>query len=238
MAMALWCRSLSRRTVYCPHSYPIFAILFLILVLIVGLLFVGAIGLAFRQVGFSSQMAILILVATFVGSYVNIPLLSLKAVIPIVKEEYISFFGIVFRVPQFDYEESTTVVAINVGGALIPTLVSIYLLWKVPSALLYALAGIFMVAAVTHLVARPVKGLGIATPAFIPPLAAALAAYLLPSGAPAVVAYASGVLGTLIGADITNLHRIPRLGAKIASIGGAGTFDGVFLSGILAVLLV
>jgi uncharacterized membrane protein len=46
------------------------------------------------------------------------------------------------------------------------------------------------------------------------------------------------VLGTLIGADITNLHRIPRLGAKIASIGGAGTFDGVFLSGILAVLLV
>jgi uncharacterized membrane protein len=63
-------------------------------------------------------------------------------------------------------------------------------------------------------------------------------AYLLPSGAPAVIAYTSGVLGTLIGADITNLHKIPRLGARIASIGGAGTFDGIFLSGIIAVLLV
>lgn len=198
----------------------------------------GAIGVAFRHVGFSPQMAILILVATFVGSYVNIPLLRLRAVIPIVREEYISFFGMVFRVPQFNYEEFTTLVAVNVGGALIPTLVSLYLLLKVPSTLLYALAGIFIVAAATHLVARPVKGLGIATPAFIPPLAAALVAYLLPSGAPAIIAYTSGVLGTLIGADLTNLHLIPRLGTKIASIGGAGTFDGVFLSGILAVLLV
>ncbi len=238
MAMVLWCCSLSRRTVYCPHSYTIFALLFLLLLSIISLLFVGAIGIAFRQVGFSPQITILILVATFVRSYVNIPLLRLKAVVPIVREEYVSFFGMVFRVPQFDYEEFTTLVALNVGGALIPTMVSIYLLWKAPSALLYALVGIFIVAAVTHLVARPVKGLGIATPAFIPPLAAALVAYLLPSGSPAILAYTSGVLGTLIGADITNLHRIPTLGARIASIGGAGTFDGVFLSGILAVLLV
>lgn len=228
---------LSRRTIYCPYSYGIFAALFLLLVLTVGLLFVGAVGFAFRQVGFSPQLTVLILITTFFGSYVNIPLLRLKAVIPIVKEEYLSFFGFVFRVPQFDYEEFSTLVAINVGGALIPTMVSVYLLWKLPQTLPYATAGILIVAAVTHLVARPVKGLGIATPAFIPPLTAAFAAYILPSGAPAVVAYASGVLGTLIGADLTNLHKIPNLGAKIASIGGAGTFDGVFLSGILAVLL-
>jgi uncharacterized membrane protein len=53
-----------------------------------------------------------------------------------------------------------------------------------------------------------------------------------------VVAYVSGVLGTLIGADLSNLGVIPKLGAPIASIGGAGTFDGVFLSGIIAVLLI
>jgi uncharacterized membrane protein len=210
----------------------------LLLLLVLGLLFVGTVGLAFRQVGFSPQLTVLVLVATLIGSYVNIPLLRLKAVIPIVREEYISFFGMVFRVPQFEYGEFTTIVAINVGGALIPALVSIYLLWKLPSTIPYALVGTLMVTAITHLVARPVKGLGIATPAFIPPLAAALAAYILPSNAPTVVAYASGVLGTLMGADITNLHKIPKLGAKIASIGGAGTFDGVFLSGIIAVLLV
>jgi uncharacterized membrane protein len=181
---------------------------------------------------------VLILVATFFGSYVNIPLLKLKAMIPIIREEYVSFFGIVFRIPQFEYGETTTLVAINMGGAIIPTLVSLYLLWKLPSATLYALIGIAIVATITHLVAKPVKGLGIATPAFIPPLTAALAAYILPSGAPTIVAYVSGVLGTLIGADITNLHNIPKLGAKIASIGGAGTFDGIFLSGIIAALLV
>jgi len=34
-----------------------------------------------------------------------------------------------------------------------------------------------------------------------------------------------------------NLGRIQGLGAPIVSIGGAGTFDGIFLSGIIAVLL-
>jgi len=60
----------------------------------------------------------------------------------------------------------------------------------------------------------------------------------LPSGAPSITAYTSGVFGTLFGADILNLHKISTIGARIASIGGAGTFDGIFLSGIISVLLV
>jgi len=48
----------------------------------------------------------------------------------------------------------------------------------------------------------------------------------------------AGTLGTLIGADLLNLPRLRNLGAGVASIGGAGTFDGVLLSGIIAVLLV
>jgi uncharacterized membrane protein len=46
-----------------------------------------------------------------------------------------------------------------------------------------------------------------------------------------------GTMGTLIGADILNLDKISSLGAPVASIGGAGTFDGIFLTGILAVLV-
>lgn len=211
---------------------------FLLLLIIAGLLFAGAVGYAFRKVGFSPQTTFLIFAATFAGSYINVPLFRLKTVVPIVRDEYVSFFGFVFRVPQISYEEAFTIIALNVGGALIPTAVSLYLLWKLPSVLFVALTGTVMVALITHLVARPVRGLGIATPAFIPPLAAALSAYVLPSSFPSVVAYVSGVLGTLIGADVTNLHKIPTLGAKVASIGGAGTFDGIFLSGIIAVLLV
>jgi uncharacterized membrane protein len=40
----------------------------------------------------------------------------------------------------------------------------------------------------------------------------------------------------LIGADVLNLNKIQGLGAPIASIGGAGTFDGIFIIGLLAVL--
>lgn len=213
-------------------------ILFLLLVFISGLIFVGVVGLAFKRVGFSPQLTVFILVTTFVGSYINIPLFRVKTIFPVLKEEYVSFLNIVFRTPKLEYEEFSTIVALNLGGALIPILVSIYLLWKMSSIIPYAIIGIIIVALITYIVVRPVKGLGIVAPAFIPPLAAAVVAYLLPSGAPSVIAYTAGVLGTLIGADIFNLNKIPSLGAKVVSIGGAGTFDGIFLSGIISVLLV
>jgi uncharacterized membrane protein len=48
----------------------------------------------------------------------------------------------------------------------------------------------------------------------------------------------AGSMGTLLGADILNLGKVQGLGAPVASIGGAGTFDGIFLTGIVSVLLV
>jgi uncharacterized membrane protein len=44
-------------------------------------------------------------------------------------------------------------------------------------------------------------------------------------------------VGTLVGADLLNLGRLRGVGAPVASIGGAGTFDGIFVTGIVAVLL-
>jgi len=44
-------------------------------------------------------------------------------------------------------------------------------------------------------------------------------------------------MGALVGADLWNLPRIAEIGAPVVSIGGAGTFDGVFLTGIIAGLL-
>ena len=228
---------MSRKTIYFPHNFLVFAILLIILVFAVGLIFIRVLGTAFEDVGFSSVTTAVILIATFLGSYINIPLLKLKTTVPIIKEEFVNFLGVFYRIPQVEYGQRITVVAINVGGAVIPTAVSFYLLWKAPSVILYSLIGVAVVAIVTRVVARPVKGVGIVTPAFIPPIIAAVMAYVLPSGAPRIVAYVAGVLGTLIGADLSNLNIIPKLGAPVASIGGAGTFDGVFLSGIIAVLL-
>ncbi|HZC46731.1 MAG TPA: DUF1614 domain-containing protein, partial [Candidatus Acidoferrum sp.] len=125
-----------------------------------------------------------------------------------------------------------------VGGAIVPVLISVYLLMQMPTIIVPALIGVAIVAAIVHRFAIPVPGMGIATPMLIPPIVAALCGYFL--GSPNhrdAVAFISGVIGTLIGADLLNLRNLRDLGAPVASIGGAGTFDGIFLTGIVAVLL-
>lgn len=71
----------------------------------------------------------------------------------------------------------------------------------------------------------------------IPPVAATAAALIFSSRYAPALAYICGTMGTLLGADILHLPDIRGLGAPVASIGGAGTFDGIFVTGILAVLL-
>lgn len=229
---------MSKKTIYFQHSFLFFAILVILVFAVVTLVFVGAVSIAFENVGFTPITVFLILIGTLVGSFINIPLLKLRAKIPVIHDDYVNWFGISYRIPQVDYGETFTLLAVNVGGALIPTGVSIYLLSRSSlSTILLCIVGILAVAIVTHLVARPVKGVGIATPAFIPPIAAAVAALILFPSHPKTIAYVAGTLGTLLGADLLNLRKISKLGAPVASIGGAGTFDGVFLSGIIAVLL-
>jgi uncharacterized membrane protein len=133
-------------------------------------------------------------------------------------------------------ERPGTVIAVNVGGALIPTLVSIYLLVRYELWIKGALATA-AVTIVMYWLANPVPGLGIAVPVFAPAVVTAIVALLLTRENAAPLAYIAGSLGTLIGADLLNLGNIGGLGAPIASIGGAGAFDGIFLIGILAVLL-
>lgn len=227
-----------QKTIYFHHSFWFFAILLLALLITLALIFVGAISVAFANIGFTPFTILLILVGTFLGSAINIPVLKLKTTIPMTREDSASLFGVTYRIPRVEYGQKVTLLAVNVGGALIPTFVSIYLLLKAsePTVLL-SFIGILAVALVTHFSARPVKGVGIVTPIFVPPIAAAVAALILSPSQPQTVAYVSGVLGTLVGADISNLNVIKKLGAPVASIGGAGTFDGVFLAGVLAVLL-
>ena len=78
--------------------------------------------------------------------------------------------------------------------------------------------------------------MGIAIPTFAPPFITAIVALIFAETNIAAIAYISGSIGTLIGADLLNLDKLQSMGAPVASIGGAGTFDGIFLTGILAVL--
>jgi len=165
---------------------------------------------AYRKVGVHPRYAFAVMLLSLLGSQVNIPLYSI--------------------------DRGATVVALNVGGALIPILVSLYLLIHT-GMYRRMLIGVSVVTAVVHSLAQIVPGVGIAVPMIVPPLVAAGVALPLAFRRAPPLAYVSGSMGTLIGADLLNLGKIARLGAPVVSIGGAGTFDGVFLTGILAGLL-
>jgi uncharacterized membrane protein len=222
------------RLQYLPLALPHFSLLALIFLVLVAWVEVLALRSAYLSMGFGPHAAVLLLLASLAGSYFNIPVARLPEQ-HIVTGQEVSFYGMLYVIPEV-VNQPGTVIAVNVGGALIPGLLSIYLylrsrLWVT------GILGTVVVAAVCHWLATPVRGLGIAIPGFVPPLIAAAVALVLSRRHAGPLAYISGSLGTLIGADLLNLGKVQGLGAPVASIGGAGTFDGVFLAGILAVLI-
>ena len=204
---------------------------FLVLVILVQ---VHVLHFAYMRLGISSRAAFLLLVASLLGSYVNIPVAQLPEQ-EILSNQEIGFFGMRYVVPTV-VDWPGTIIAVNVGGAVIPGLLSLYLLAK-HKLWTRGLIATACVALFCHLLAQPVPGVGIAIPTFAPPFITAIVALVIAETNIAAIAYISGSIGTLIGADLLNLDKLQSLGAPVASIGGAGTFDGIFLTGILAVLL-
>jgi len=220
---------------YLPLAPGFFLILVgLFVILLVLLLVFRALQQAYLSLGVSSTTAMLLLFGSLVGSYFNIPVAELPGE-KVVSNKVIEFFGMQYNVPVVE-NWTGTIIAVNVGGAVIPTLMSLYLLVK-RRLWLNGVIATALVAIVLHWLANPVPGIGIAVPVFLPALVTAIVALLLSRENAAPLAYVAGSMGTLIGADLTNLDKVRGLGAPVASIGGAGTFDGIFLTGILAVLL-
>jgi len=229
----------SPRLLYPPLHRRYFLMLTVLFVVIVSLVLSGIIGTAFRVLfpGLGTVGTFLVFTACLVGSYLNIPLANLRTQYEAIEIKYVTVFGVTYPAPTITRGTKRTVLAVNVGGAVIPVATSIYLLLQTPSVIPLALLITLFVAVIVFTVSRPVRGLGIIVPALIPPLSAALLAILVGGEWLHIVAYTSGTLGTLIGADLLRLDNIRRLGSAMVSIGGAGTFDGIFLAGIIAVLL-
>jgi uncharacterized membrane protein len=215
-----------------PGFFFILVAVFLVVLIIVMVL--RALRRAYLSLGVSSSTAMLLLFGSLIGSYFNIPIATLSQE-HIVSHRVVDFFGMQYIVPALE-NPTGTIIAVNIGGAVIPTLMSLYLL-LVRRLWLNGVIATAAVALVLHWLASPVPGMGIAVPVFLPALVTAIVALLLSRENAAPLAYIAGSMGTLIGADLTNLDKVRGLGAPVASIGGAGTFDGIFLTGILAVLL-
>ena len=219
---------------YLPLAPPFFFILVGLFVALLVLIQIGVLRYAYMRLGISSGAALLLLFGSLIGSYFNIPVAYLPEQ-RVLSQQEIDFFGMRYVVP-FVAQWPGTLIAVNVGGAVIPTITSIYLLLKTRLWVEAAVATA-VVAAVCYWLSRPMPGLGIAEPVFVPSVATAIVALLLSRERAPPLAYIGGSLGTLIGADLLNLGSIRGLGAPVASIGGAGTFDGIFLIGIVSVLI-
>ncbi|HEV2971388.1 MAG TPA: DUF1614 domain-containing protein [Pirellulales bacterium] len=256
---------------YPPMTWPFLVVLGILFLFTITLIELNVLRYAYERMGVSRRYVFALLLLSLLGSYINIPIAELPPE-KVRSNEEVDYFGVRWVVPVVK-QWPQTIVAVNLGGAIIPTLLSIYLIIR-NALYLRGLIGVAIVAAIVHQLAHPVQGVGIAVPIFIPPIAAALVAvvlariplpgekrgreslnrgsirgqsahadsmtpdpFFLPASVAPALAYVVGSLGTLIGADLLNLDKVHGLGAPIASIGGAGTFDGIFLTGILAVLL-
>ena len=202
---------------------PLLFILALPLLFLLGYFHIVTVG--FEKLGIPSELTFLILFLILSGSLINIPLGRKKVFI----REKGTFFGL-FRVRQPEVQG----LAINLGGAVVPILLSIYFLTKIPWQ--PAVAATFLMVFIANYLARIVPGRGVSLPVLIPPIFSAIFAMLLIPDFAAPTAFVSGTLGVLIGADILNLRKIQRYGG-VLSIGGAGVFDGIFLVGIVSALL-
>lgn len=219
---------------YLPLSVHSFFILVVLFFVVFVLLPLRLIKHAYEQLGVSPAGAVLLLFASLIGSYINIPLAVISQGTAMTNQAA-GFFGMHYQGASAT-DWGGTVLAINVGGAVIPVILSAYLLtrWQL---WLKGLLATVVVAAICYWFSSLIPGVGIAVPAFVPATAAIFAALILLRERPAPLAYIAGSLGTLIGADLLNFDKLAHLQAPIVSIGGAGTFDGIFVTGIVAVLI-
>jgi uncharacterized membrane protein len=177
---------------------------------------VGVLTIAFDKLGLSADSAYLLFLTILVGSMINVPLFDMKS---------------------DALEDGMTRISVNVGGCVVPVAFCIYLFRLHPLDPVILLAAVSSVTLMSWKVSRQIPGLGIGMPVFLAPITAAVVSYLLDAKNAAQLAYISGTLGVLIGSDLLHLKDLRRMGAPFAAIGGAGSFDGIFITGIVAVLL-
>lgn len=169
---------------------------------------------------------LIFVILVLVGSLINIPLGRRR----LVEVEESRFFGL-FKQRRLQQQG----LSINVGGAVIPLLLVLYLLPRVP--LQETLLASALMITICFTLARFIPGRGIAIPVVLPALFATIFALVLAFDTAAPVAFIAGVLGVLIGGDLLHLPRVMREGQGIMSIGGAGVFDGIFLIAVIAAFL-
>lgn len=216
------------------------ALLVLGFILLLPFFVANAMLAALSKLGLAPGSALVVTLGIFLGGMINIPIRKIPRE-QVVEVPMVSLFGLPRVAPQLVRQRTFTIIAVNVGGCLVPCALGVYELVRLAEAgtgpLMAGLAAVAISTAVCFWLAKPVPNVGITMPALVPALVAALCALVLAREHAPPVAFIAGVLGTLIGADLLHLREVQRTHTGVASIGGAGTFDGIVLSGLVATLL-
>lgn len=172
-------------------------------------LFYKAMSFSFQKMGIPRHLVIPALVAILIGGFLNIPV----------------------------WRSGSTTVAVNVGGAIVPLLISFYLLRKAP--LLKTALAVAAVATVSALLAEvdPYKGIYLRFGFLILPFTAVSLGLILARRDAPQVAFIAGTVGAVIGVDLVHLSELIQLDNAYMSVGGRGVFDGILTTGIIAAVL-
>lgn len=234
--------------VYSAGPLTLIALLVIIglIVIVVPLLFLGLAGKAITGlVGLSWLTATALVLLILLCSFVDIPIWKVRHQTIRVPHTGTGLFPEAFK-PGEDGGLWETTITVNLGGAILPLLLSAYLLDRAAPVMtgemmyLRVTAGVFLVAAMSYVTTRAVVGVGIRASLFIPGLTALLCGILLAGGpglSAGVIAFVSSTVGTLLGANIAHLPRAGDLEVPRISIGGAGTFGAIFIGCLLSALI-
>ncbi len=238
------------RLIIHPPTHPLLSLLYVPMGFLIALVLAYIVGFTANRLphpyDYYAVVASALIALSPILSYINIIVKELESSEELVLAvEYVSLYGIPVPIPALVRQRRKLIIAVNLGGAAIPIIVSfIFLKLAIdllgPSIIVPYLVAVLITSIVTFWFSRVIPGVGIAVPALIPPLTAAMVvSFLFGIGLiPGLLAYSVGSLGSLLGADIFRLLKdLNRLKTGFASIGGVGVFDGIFLSGFLALLL-
>ena len=221
----------------------IIALFAILLIILIPLFILGIAGAAFSRLGFSWFEAVAVIILMIIGYFINIPLWKIRN--PVgnagnTGEVYDAFTG-----EPVGIGEISTTISINLGGALIPVIVSCYLLYEVHrhsaiSSFLPIIACICIVAIIAAVLTKVIPHWGVSTPLLFPSIAAIGSGILLTGGTgleAAVTAFVGGTWGILLGATVIMLMKWENTDMRQISVGGAGMFGSVFLCALLSALI-
>ena len=156
---------------------PAFVILAALLLLFLApLLFAQLMAGGLAKLGLDPGTAALLVMGIIVGGFINIPLSRVEHEGG-VDVHPLAAFGLSRAFPRMRRVRRDTVIAVNVGGCIIPVIVAAYELAKLSAlggqTLTSTLVATGLNCAVCYYIARPIPGLGIAMPGLVSPLVAA-----------------------------------------------------------------